>query len=221
MDEIKLIHDWHFDTDKLQKALQDVLAICKWHPLDNQLALTCKPGSRNPFYEGSGSLGYHLIKNKTKNTWKHVYIKDIAKDPEAFCQELTKTGWTVPDFLGDDATHDNANLLILKEEDFTQFIKEITHTYFYEVYNTLSTVYNIGRVRIMNMKPKTSLTLHSDFQKRIHIPIITNEKCKLVVNNTVYHIPADGYAYIVDTTQEHTAFNASTNERTHLLFNLL
>ena len=221
MDEIKRIHSVSFDIHKLEKALQEALEICNFHPLNNQLSLTCSPDSKNPFYEGTGSLSYHLVKHKTEDKWKHIYIKDIIKNPKEYFEKLTKERWTVPDFLGDDATHDYSNLRLLGEKDFTQFIEEMSHTYFYEVYNKLSIDYKIGRVRLMRMKAKTCLTLHSDWQKRIHIPIITNEKCKLVVNNTVYHLPADGFAYVVDTTQEHTAFNASTHERIHLLFNLL
>ena len=73
------------------------------------------------------------------------------------------------------------------------------------------------RTRVMNMKPKSCYTIHRDWTKRIHIPVITNEHCFLIVNNEIKHYPADGNHYLVDTTQLHTAVNASKENRIHIV----
>ena len=72
------------------------------------------------------------------------------------------------------------------------------------------------RTRIMRMKPKTCLSYHYDRTWRVHVPLITNSKCFLLIDGTAYHVPADG-AYKVNTTKYHTAINASFEARTHLV----
>lgn len=105
----------------------------------------------------------------------------------------------------------------LNESDFTDFIDKIKHTYFFEVYKQLSTEYDIGRMRIMKLNPLHCLTWHNDTAKRIHIPIISNPGNKLVIEDTVTYLPADGGAYMVDTTRKHSAFNAGLEQRYNLL----
>tara|TARA_R100001377_G_scaffold84811_2_gene69238 strand:- start:1667 stop:2236 length:570 start_codon:yes stop_codon:yes gene_type:complete len=108
----------------------------------------------------------------------------------------------------------------LKESDFTHFIDKLKHTYFFEVYQQLSTKFDIGRMRVMKLNPLNCLTWHHDTAKRIHIPIITNPGNKLVVEDTVAHLPANGQAYMVDTTRNHSAFNAGLENRYNLLCSL-
>ena len=76
---------------------------------------------------------------------------------------------------------------------------------------------NLYRTRVMNMEPKTCYTLHRDWTKRIHIPVITNNNCFLIINNEIKHYPADGNYYLTDTTQLHTAVNASRKNRIHIV----
>jgi len=56
---------------------------------------------------------------------------------------------------------------------------------------------------------------------RLHIPIITNEGCKMVIENTAFHMPADGSGYITDNTKYHNFFNGSEIERVHLVSTLI
>ena len=70
------------------------------------------------------------------------------------------------------------------------------------------------------MKPKTCYTYHKDYTKRIHIPIITNEKCMFIIDDEVVRFPADGDYYLVDTTKMHTAINASFEDRIHIVGNI-
>jgi len=109
----------------------------------------------------------------------------------------------------------------LNEKDFTVFHPILKNTYFYEVYTELSTIYDLGRVRLMNLPPKTCLSWHVDNNERIHIPIITNNGCHLIIQNSVHHLPADGSAYIADVTVPHTAFNGGWENRYNLLLDVI
>ena len=58
--------------------------------------------------------------------------------------------------------------------------------------NSLIGDLGLKRTRIMRMKPKTCLSYHYDRTWRVHVPLITNSKCFLLIDGTAYHVPADG-----------------------------
>lgn len=77
----------------------------------------------------------------------------------------------------------------------------------------------IGRIRFMRLKPKTCLTLHKDPDEfRYHMPLETSYNCFFVVGTCVFRMPKVGQVYLLDTREEHTAINASNNDRIHLVF---
>ena len=98
-----------------------------------------------------------------------------------------------------------------KETDFSIFIFDLPYI------NSILSDLNMYRTRVMNLKPKTCYTYHKDLSKRIHIPIETNESCFMIIDKQIFHYPADGNYYTIDTTQFHTAFNASNNDRIHIV----
>ncbi len=53
---------------------------------------------------------------------------------------------------------------------------------------------------------------------RIHVPLITNPLATFTEAGVEHHLPA-GYAYLVNPTVEHSAYNGGTTDRIHLLFN--
>ena len=67
------------------------------------------------------------------------------------------------------------------------------------------------------MRPYQCYSYHRDQTKRLHIPIITNDKCFLVVDDEVVRTPIEGNSYVIDTTKIHTAVNASFEDRIHLI----
>lgn len=83
--------------------------------------------------------------------------------------------------------------------------------------NSIIKKYNLVRTRVMRMKKKTCYYYHKDNTKRLHIPVITNENCFLLVDEKLTHLPANGKTYIVDTTKMHTALNASKFDRIHIV----
>jgi len=105
---------------------------------------------------------------------------------------------------------------ILKESDFTVLCEQFKGTLFEDVYNSLTTQYDIGRIRIMNSKPKTCLTWHEDNTNRIHYPIKTQEGCFMLIEDEVLHLKQHQW-YYTNTLPKHTAFNASKEDRLHLV----
>lgn len=73
------------------------------------------------------------------------------------------------------------------------------------------------RTRVLRMRPKTCYTYHRDYTPRIHIPVITNPKCFMVLETHIEWYPADGNYYKIDTTKYHTFVNASLEDRIHIV----
>jgi hypothetical protein len=127
--------------------------------------------------------------------------------------------------FGENFIDTNGNLIEneikLEQKDFTVLNSNLKESYLSEVHDTIAKDYTFGRFRIMAMVHKKCMSMHTDTSKRIHIPVYTNENCLMIIDNRVYHMPADGNAYLTDTTKPHTALNANHSfMRLHLLFDL-
>ena len=96
-------------------------------------------------------------------------------------------------------------------------MKEFENTYFKEVYEKLSSKFKLGRVRILLKEPRSTLSWHRDPESRLHIPIITNPGCLMVIENVAKHLPADGSAWITNNIKYHNAFNGGEENRVHLV----
>ena len=121
--------------------------------------------------------------------------------------------WTKPNHSGKEVSRD----VKLDETQYTEFVKDFEHTYFKEVYNELSSKFKLGRVRILLKEPRSTLSWHRDPEPRLHIPIITNPGCMMVIENTAKHLPADGAVYITNNVKYHNAFNGGEENRVHLV----
>lgn len=78
------------------------------------------------------------------------------------------------------------------------------------------------RARISLIKAGTVGTVHIDAPKnvymaRIHVPIITNEKCKHWTEYGEYHMPADGSVFMLPVNNYHQVRNESDIDRYHLI----
>lgn len=180
MDKVKEL-DIEFDHDKFH-AVYDLLGIDDEirDKKIKQIALHCRKGSDDPYFESVGSRG-----------------RDFTKyDP---------------------ATMDSIPTFDAPEEDEYNIINDMFEgTYIEYIIKEIEKQYKIYRGRFMMMKSKSCLTLHNDETQRIHIPIYTNRKCFMTIEDQVYRLPV-GKIYLVDTTVEHTAINASIYDRTHLV----
>ena len=121
--------------------------------------------------------------------------------------------WTKPNNSGKEVSRD----IYVDESEYSEFIPDYENTYFKEVFDTLSAKYKLGRVRILLKEPRSTLSWHRDPEPRLHIPIITNPGCLMVIDNVAKHMPADGSVWITNNTKYHNAFNGGEENRIHLV----
>jgi len=120
---------------------------------------------------------------------------------------------------GNASQFDAAGGKAYREADFSCFHESFRDTYFWTVYEQLP--FAVGRMRLMVLPPLTVYGMHRDGTRRAHIAITTNPDCRLVSRvGVTAHVPVDGRVYVVDTLTDHTAFNAGTTERIHLVMSM-
>ena len=143
-----------------------------------------------------------------------ISLTQIPGDPESIKGSNARgVYWTKPDQTGNEVVRD----ININEEEYSEFVKEYENTYFKEVYDELSLKYKLGRVRILLKQPRSTLSWHRDPEPRLHIPIITNPGCIMVIDNVATHMPADGSVWITNNTKYHNAFNGGEEDRIHLV----
>ena len=123
------------------------------------------------------------------------------------------TYWTLPDETGKEVVRD----MPVAENKYIQLVPYFQNTYFEEVYNTLKKKFKLGRVRILLKEPRSTLSWHRDPESRLHVPIITNLGCRMVIDNVAQHMPADGTVTITNNTKYHNFFNGGEEARIHLV----
>ena len=123
------------------------------------------------------------------------------------------TYWTIPDENGNEAMRDQP----IDESKYTELLPEFKGTYFEEIFNTLRNRFKLGRVRILLKEPRSTLSWHRDPEPRLHIPIITNKGCRMVIEEVSKHMPADGTVTITNNTKYHNFFNGGEQNRIHLV----
>ena len=121
--------------------------------------------------------------------------------------------WTIADETGKEVSRD----IDIDESKYTQLVPEFEDTYFKEVYETLKSRFKLGRVRLLLKEPRSTLSWHKDPEPRLHIPIITNPGCIMVIDNVAKHMPADGSVWVTNNTKYHNAFNGGEENRIHLV----
>ena len=151
--------------------------------------------------------------NKIKD-FAAICLNQIPGKPESTQGNYARgVYWTKPDHTGKESVRDK----FLDESLYTEFVKEFEHTYFKEVYDKLSKKFKLGRLRILLKEPRTTLSWHRDPEPRLHIPIITNPGCMMVIENVAKHLPANGRVYITNNIKYHNAFNGGEENRVHLV----
>ena len=121
--------------------------------------------------------------------------------------------WTIADETGKEVSRD----IDIDESKYTQLVPEFNNTYFSEVYKVLSKRFKLGRVRLLLKEPRSTLSWHKDPECRLHIPIVTNAGCSMVIENVAKHLPADGSVWITNNTKYHNFFNGGEQARVHLV----
>jgi hypothetical protein len=143
-----------------------------------------------------------------------ISLTQIPGDPDSIKGHKARgVFWTKPDASGKEVSRD----ISIEEEKYSEFIDDFKDTYFKEVFDSLSKKYKLGRVRILLKQPRSTLSWHRDPEPRLHIPIITNPGCIMVIDNVAKHMPADGSCWITNNTKYHNFFNGGEENRIHLV----
>ena len=143
-----------------------------------------------------------------------ISLNQIPEDPDSIKGENVKgIYWTKPDSSGKEAKRAKR----IDETKYTEFVKDLEDTYFKEVYDILSKKFKLGRVRILLKEPRSTLSWHRDPEPRLHIPIITNPGCIMVIEEVAKHLPADGSVWLTNNLKYHNFFNGGEEDRVHLV----
>ena len=160
-----------------------------------------------------------ILKKKKFNTldvnhFGAIPLNEIPGDKKSTeGHNIRGTYWTLPDETGKEVIRD----IPIDESKYTQIVSDFQNTYFNEVYESLKKNFKIGRVRILLKEPRSTLSWHRDPEPRLHIPIITNPGCSMVIENVAKHLPADGTVTITNNTKYHNFFNGGEQARIHLV----
>ena len=160
-----------------------------------------------------------ILKNKKFNSpgvthFGAISINQIPNDESSIeGNNIRGKYWTIADDTGKEVSRD----IDIDESKYTQLVPEFEKTYFKDVYETLSARYKLGRVRLLLKEPRSTLSWHKDPECRLHVPIITNKGCSMVIENVAKHLPADGKVWITNNTKYHNFFNGGEQARIHLV----
>jgi hypothetical protein len=161
-----------------------------------------------------------IIKTKKFNTvdgvshFGAICLTRVPGDPDSIKDNKARgLYWTKPAKSGKEVSRDFA----INENAYTELVPEFKNTYFEKIIKVISSKYKLGRVRILLKEPRSTLSWHRDPEPRLHIPIITNPGCLMVIDNVAKHMPADGSVWITNNTKYHNAFNGGEENRVHLV----
>ena len=160
-----------------------------------------------------------ILKNKKFNSpgvthFGAIPINQIPNDESSIKgNNIRGRYWTIADDTGKEVSRD----IDIDESKYTQLVPEFEKTYFKEVFETLKERFKLGRVRLLLKEPRSTLSWHKDPECRLHVPIITNKGCSMVIENVAKHLPADGKVWITNNTKYHNFFNGGEEDRIHLV----
>ena len=147
-----------------------------------------------------------------------ICVNQIPNDPLSIRGgNIRGLYWTYPK----EDWNEEKRLNRVDEASYTELCKPFKNTYVEEVYNEIKERWKIGRFRFLMKPPRSCLSWHRDPEKRLHIPIITNPGCRMVIEDESFHMPADGSLYITDNRKYHNFFNGGEVNRIHLVATLL
>jgi hypothetical protein len=101
------------------------------------------------------------------------------------------------------------------EKDFVHPLFDMPYT------NKLIKKYNLYRTRIMKLPVKFCLTWHKDPTSRIHFPLLSNDDFFFIIEDEMVRMKMEDVVYKMNTTKFHTAVNASTETRVHMIGTVL
>ena len=165
------------------------------------------------YFDFRSKLGFRTD-DKSLRDFNAICVNRIPDDENSITGgNVRGLYWTKPDTTN----HEEQRLEKVEEHLYTELCPEFKDTYVEEVYNLITSKFKLGRVRFLMKPPRSCLSWHRDPEMRLHIPIITNEGCRMVIEDTSFHMPSNGNGYITDNTKYHNFFNGSEVDRVHLV----
>jgi hypothetical protein len=169
------------------------------------------------YFDFRSKLGFRTD-DKSLRDFNAICVNRIPDDENSILGgNVRGLYWTKPDTTN----VEEQRLEPVQEHLYTELCPEFEDTYVEEVYNLITSKFKLGRVRFLMKPPRSCLSWHRDPEMRLHIPIITNEGCRMVIENTSFHMPSNGNGYITDNTKYHNFFNGSEFDRVHLVATVL
>ena len=162
-------------------------------------------------------MNFNIIKTKQSYNIELLQkeVKKILEKSNSGCVALSGT---TPEFDMYSTYTGPLKDTDIKEEDFKYLNSELRGSVIETIWNNNKR--SIGRFRILTIKPfENRYTKHVDADYRTHLAVFTNEESFLEIDNTPYHIPADGVAYLCNTRKIHTAYNHGNTNRVHIVWN--
>jgi len=169
------------------------------------------------YFDFRSKLGFRTD-DKSLRDFNAICINRIPGDENSITGgNVRGLYWTYPDTTN----VEEQRLPYIEEHKYTELCPEFKDTYVEEVYNQITKKFKLGRVRFLMKPPRSCLSWHRDPEMRLHIPIITNVGCKMVIEDEAFHMPANGDGYITDNTKYHNFFNGSEIDRVHLVATII
>lgn len=164
---------------------------------------------------------------------EYVQITDkFGIDRNSFCQQnlhvrsdAVRSGTTEKDLFFDfcgSLNQKKNHVRNVDESEFDTIHPAIAGTYTEEVIKTILefSYLKVGRIRWLNLNPKTCYSMHKDPDwYRLHIPIDTHEKAFFIVDEKYFTMPEEGGLYVIHPRPYHLAANSDLfKTRLHLVF---
>ena len=169
------------------------------------------------YFDFRSKLGFRTD-DKSLRDFNAICVNRIPDDENSILGgNIRGLYWTKPDTTN----VEEQRLEPVQEHLYTELCPEFEDTYVEEVYKQITSKFKLGRVRFLMKPPRSCLSWHRDPEMRLHIPIITNEACRMVIEDTSFHMPSNGNGYITDNTRYHNFFNGSEFDRVHLVATII
>ena len=105
---------------------------------------------------------------------------------------------------------------VKSEHDIAKTVPDYEGTIFEEIIKD----WDAYRMRVLCRKKQTTYSIHTDVTPfRYHLALVTNPDAYVVypTHERLFHIPADGYVYRMNTIEPHTVMNCG-EDRYHLVW---
>jgi hypothetical protein len=157
------------------------------------------------------------IKKYLQDNWASLW-KDIPERKEWFAQESTDISllYNLPDSLTEVFGKFYINEELINDMNLQELFNKLT----------LETGRRLGRAMLIKLPAKKSIAKHIDRGHhletcdRIHLPIITDNNVKFIINETVYPMPS-GVVARINNNVLHGVENNSENDRVHLVMDFI